>query len=99
MEISWGRLTLVYSNPIVLQGWLDVPDNRVVEVLGLLRGPELKQVSQWINAAGALWREMPFDESMLDPNDFRLPPHIKESILASHGKPMSAAPLCTNCAV
>ena len=45
---------------------------------------------QWINAEGRLWRELPFDESMLDPDDRQLPPDIKASILASRGGPGAA---------
>ena len=83
LEIAWGRLTLMAGNPVVLQGWLDRPDERVGGVLNLLGGPDLTGAYQWINTAGQLWREMPFDESMLDPDDPRLPADIKESIRAS----------------
>jgi hypothetical protein len=84
-EIGWGRLTLSEGRPLVLQGWLDRPDDRVGTVLGLLGGSGVTCISQWINAQDQLWREMPFDESMLDPNDPRLPADIKESIRASSG--------------
>jgi hypothetical protein len=50
-------------------------------------------VYQWINAEGQLWRELPFDESMLAPDDPRLPPDIKSSILASRGGPGPAPQL------
>lgn len=83
LDIAWARLRLTSSAPMVLQGWLDRPDDRVGEVLGLLAGPELDGVYQWINGEGRLWRELPFDESMLDPDDPRLPPEIKESIRAT----------------
>jgi hypothetical protein len=85
LEIAWGRLTLMEDDPIVLQGWLDRPDDRVGELLGVLGGPDLSGVYQWINAEGRLWREMPFDESILDPDDPRLPAEIKNSIRASRG--------------
>jgi hypothetical protein len=90
LEIAWGRLSLTGGNPMVLQGRLDRPDERVGELLGLLGGPELDGVYQWINAEGRLWRELPFDESMLDPDDPRLPADIKESIRASRGGSASA---------
>jgi hypothetical protein len=83
LETSWGKLTLTGGSPLVLQGRLDRPDDRVGELLALLGGPELDGVYQWINAEGRLWRELPFDESMLDPDDPRLPADIKESIRAS----------------
>jgi hypothetical protein len=83
LEIAWGRLTLTAGKPMVLQGSLDRPDDRVGGLLGLLGGPDQTGVYQWINAEGQLWREMPFDESMLDPDDPRLPADIKESIRAS----------------
>jgi hypothetical protein len=83
LTTGWGRLTLGGSNPFVLQGWPDQPDERVGKLLGLLAGPELDGVYQWINAEGRLWRELPFHESMLDPDDPRLPAEIKESIRAS----------------
>jgi hypothetical protein len=83
LEISWGHLTLTAGAPLVLQGRLDRPDDRVGSVLGLLGGTDLSGVYQWINSEGRLWREMPFDESMLDPDDPRLPADIKESIRAN----------------
>ena len=83
LETDWGRLILAEVKPMVLQGWLDRPDERVGELLGLLHGPGLHGVYQWINAQGHLWREMPFDESMLDPDDPRLPADIKESVRAN----------------
>jgi hypothetical protein len=83
LEIAWGRLTLAGVNPLVLQGWLDRPDDRVAGLLSLLGGSGLDGVYQWINAEGHLWRELPFDESMLDPDDPRLPTDIKDSIRAS----------------
>ena len=86
---SWGQLTLAGGNPMVLRGWLDRPDDRVGEVLGALSG--LSAISQWINAEGRLWRHMPFDESILDPDDPRLPKDIKESILASRSREASGA--------
>jgi hypothetical protein len=89
LDIGWGQLTLTEGSPMVLQGWLDRPDDRVNGILDLLRGPGLAQVSQWINSAGQLWRDMPFDESMLDPNDPRLPADIKESILANRAGAVS----------
>jgi hypothetical protein len=85
MEVSWGRLALLAGNPVVIQGALDRPDDRVAELLGLLGGFEVDGVYQWINAEGRLWRELPFYESMLAPDDPRLPPDIKASILASRG--------------
>jgi hypothetical protein len=90
LEIGWGRLTLVDGRPMVLQGWIDRPDERVGEVLGLLGGPGITTVSQWVNASGRLWRDMPFDESMLDPDDPRLPADIKESIRANRAGTTSA---------
>jgi hypothetical protein len=87
LEIVWGRLSLTGGNPMVLRGWLDRPDDRVGELLDLLRGSDLTGVYQWINAQGHLWREMPFDESLLDPDDPRLPADIKASVLASRAKP------------
>src|SRR3954469_25650032 len=83
LEIGWGRLALMSGNPVVIQGWLDRPDDRVGELLGLLGGREIDDAYQWINAEGRLWRELPFDESMLSPDDPRLPADIKASILAS----------------
>lgn len=83
VEVAWGRLALRPGNPIIVQGWLDRPDDRVGELLGLLGGREIEGVYQWINAEGRLWRELPFDDSMLDPDDPRLPPDIKASILAA----------------
>ena len=83
LEIGWGWLALLPGNPVVVQGWLDRPDDRIVAVLGLLGGPEIDGVYQWINAEGRLWREMTFDESMLDPDDPRLPPDIKASVRTS----------------
>jgi hypothetical protein len=88
-EVGWARLALVPGHPVVVRGSLDRPDSRVGEVLGLLGGPEIDGVYQWINAAGRLWRELPFDESMLDPDDPRLPPDIKASVQAT----LAAAPL------
>ena len=85
VEIAWGRLVLRPGNPIVVKGWLDRPDDRVGGLLGLLGGREIGGVYQWINAEGHLWRELPFDDSILDPDDPRLPPDIKASILASRG--------------
>lgn len=85
LETAWGRLSLTDGNPMALQGRLDRPDERVGDLLGLLGGPELEGVYQWINAQGQLWRELPFDKSMLDPDDPRLPAEIKESIRASGG--------------
>jgi hypothetical protein len=63
LEVSWGQLNLSSGggNPMVLQGWLDRPDERVGELLGLLGRPELDGVYQWINAEGRLWRELPFE--------------------------------------
>jgi hypothetical protein len=90
VEVAWGRLALLPGAPVVVQGWLDRPDDRVGELLGLLGGREIDGVYQWINAEGQLWRELPFDESMLDPDDPRLPPDIKASILASRGGPRPA---------
>src|SRR5207248_10993373 len=69
LGIGWGQLALLPGNPVVVQGWLDRPDDRVGELLGLLGGREIDGVYQWINAGGRLWRELPFDESMLDPDD------------------------------
>jgi hypothetical protein len=84
LAVSWGQLTLSSrGNPMVLQGWLDRPDERVGELLSLLGSLELDGVYQWINAAGRLWRELPFDESMLDQDDPRLPADVKASIRAS----------------
>jgi hypothetical protein len=80
LDIGWGRLSLADGSPMVLQGWIDRPDERASEVLG---GLELTSVSQWVNASGRLWREMPFDESMLGLDDPRLPADIKESIRAN----------------
>jgi hypothetical protein len=94
LQIAWGRLTLTSGNPMVLQGWLDRPDDRVGELLGLLGGLELDGVYQWINAEGRLWRELPFDESMLDPNDPRLPADIKASIRASRASSASPPSAC-----
>jgi len=85
LEIAWGRLILTSGDPIVLRGWLDRPDDRVGEILGLLSRRGLNGLYQWINAEGRLWRELPFDESMLDPDDPRLPAEIKESIRANRG--------------
>jgi hypothetical protein len=83
LEIGWGRLTLAGGSvPLVLQGRLDCPDDRVGGLLGLLGGREFDGEYQWINAEGRLWRELPFDESMLDPDDPRLPADIKASIRA-----------------
>ena len=81
LEIAWGRLTLTHGNPLVVQGWLDRPDDHVAELLGVLGGIERIGVYQWINGEGRLWREMPFDESMLHPDDTRLPADIKASML------------------
>ena len=89
LRIGWGRLALVAGNPVVVQGWLDRPDDRVGAVLGLLGGPDIDGVYQWINAEGRLWRDLPFDESMLDPGDPRLPPDIRASVRAS----LAASPL------
>ncbi len=84
LDIGWGRLTLADGNPVVVQGWVDdQPDERVAAVLGLLGGPGVTSFCQWITANGQLWREMPFDESMLAPDDPALPAHIRESILAN----------------
>jgi hypothetical protein len=77
LQIAWGRLSLTGGKPMVLLGRLDRPDERVRELLALLGGPELHGAYQWINAEGRLWRELPFDESMLDPDDARLPADIK----------------------
>ena len=85
LTAAWGKLSLSPDSPIEVRGWLDRPDDRVGELLGLLGGREIDGVFQWINAEGRLWRELPFDESMLDPDDPRLPPDIKASILASRG--------------
>jgi hypothetical protein len=91
LDIAWGRLNLRGDKSVVLWGWLDRPDDRVDKVLALLGGSGLTRVSsQWINAAGRLWRDMPFDESMLDPGDHRLPAHIKASMLASSAEAASA---------
>ena len=83
VEVGWGRLALLPGSPVIVQGWLDRPDDRVGDLLGLLGGREIDGVYQWINAEGRLWRELPFDESMLDQDDPRLPADIKASILAS----------------
>jgi hypothetical protein len=83
LTVGWGKLALSPGDPVVVRGWLDRPGDRVGELLGLLGGPEIDGVYQWINAEGRLWRELPFDESMPDPDDPRLPPDIKASILAS----------------
>jgi hypothetical protein len=85
LEAGWGRLSLLPGIPVVVQGWLDRPDDRVGELLTLLGGREIDGVYQWINAEGRLWRELPFDDSMLDPDDPRLPADIRASILASRG--------------
>jgi hypothetical protein len=90
LTTAWGKLSLSPGSPIEVRGWLDRPDDRVGELLGLLKGREIDGVYQWINAEGQLWREMPFDESMLDPADPRLPADIKASILASRGGSGSA---------
>jgi hypothetical protein len=90
LEVGWGRLTLAGGDPMVLQGRLDRPDDRVGELLGLLAGPELNGVYQWINSEGRLWRELPFDESMLNPDDPRLPADIKESIRATRASSASS---------
>ncbi len=84
LEIGWGRLTLTGGRPLVLRGWLESPGDRVGEVLGLLGG--LGGAFQWVNADGQLWRELPFDESMLDADDPRLPADIKDSIRASRAR-------------
>src|SRR5262249_54131651 len=91
MEAGWGRLALLPGDPVVIQGALDRPDDRVGELLGMLGGTEIDGVYQWINAEGRLWRELPFDESMLDPDDPRLPPDIKASILTSRAGSTPAA--------
>jgi hypothetical protein len=83
LVIGWGKLVLAAGRPMVLQGWVDEPDAHVADVLSLLGGPGLTSVSQWANASGRLWRDMPFDESMLALDDPRLPADIKESIRAS----------------
>ena len=75
---------------MALQGWLDRPDERLGGLLGLLGGPEVYGMYQWINAGGRLWWELPFDESMLDADDPRLPADIKESIRASRAGTESA---------
>ena len=82
LEIGWARLTLENGSPMILRGWIDPPE-RVAEVLALLQRPGLQMVSQWINEQGQLWRDMPFDPAMLDPDDPRLPAEIKESIRQS----------------
>jgi hypothetical protein len=82
LEVAWGRLTLTSSNPIVVQGWVDQLDNRLGEILEVLGGRPLSGY-QWITSDGQLWREIPFDESMLDPNDPRLPTDLKEYLRAS----------------
>ena len=86
LAVVWGKLTQSSGDPVVIHGWLDRPDDRVGELLGLLGGPEIDGEYQWINAQGDLWRELPFDESMLDPHDVRLPPDIKASMLASRSR-------------
>ena len=86
LDISWGRLTLAEGSPMVLQGWIDRPDEGVAKVLSLLGGPGLTTISQWVNARGQLWRQMPFDESMLDVDDPRLPADIKESIRSNRAR-------------
>jgi hypothetical protein len=91
LEVGWGRLLLLAGNPVVAQGWLDRPDDHVGELLGLLGSREINGVYQWINAEGRPWRELPFDESTLDPDDPRLPSDIMASILASRGGPKPAA--------
>ena len=93
VEVGWGRLSLLPASPIIVQGWLDWPDDRVGALLGLLGGREIDGVYQWINAEGRLWRELPFDESMLDPDDPQLPADIKASILASRSGSAASAPL------
>ncbi|HEY1192488.1 MAG TPA: TIGR02996 domain-containing protein [Gemmata sp.] len=85
LTVAWGTLSLSPGSPIEVRGGLDRPDDRVGELLGLLGGREIDGVYQWINAEGRLWRELPFDESMLAPDDPRLPPDIKASILAGRG--------------
>jgi hypothetical protein len=92
LAVGWGRLVLSPGDPVVVWGWLDRPDDRVGELLGLLNNREIGGVYQWINAEGQLWRELPFDESMLDPDDPRLPADIKASIRASRAGPAEAAP-------
>jgi hypothetical protein len=92
LEVGWGRLVLRPGDPVAVQGWLDRPDERVGAVLGVLGDPEIDGVYQWINAEGRLWRELPFDESMLDPDDPRLPPEIRQSIRAHlAGSPLAPA--------
>jgi hypothetical protein len=94
LDNSWGHLTLTAGAPLVLMGRVDRPDAHVGGLLGLLGGAEMSGVYQWINSEGRLWREMPFDESMLDPDDPRLPADIKESIRANRvgSAPRSASP-------
>ena len=90
LEIGWGRLALLPGSPIVVQGSLD--QERVGELLSVLGDREIDGVYQWINAEGRLWRELPFNESMLDPADPRLPPEIKASVRSS----LAASPLSPN---
>jgi hypothetical protein len=92
VETGWGRLSVVPGDPVVVRGWLDRPDDRVGGVLGVLGGREIDGVFQWVTADGRLWRELPFDESMLDPADPRLPPDITASILAGRGGPAPRRP-------
>jgi len=66
----------------VVQGWVDQLDNRLGEILEVLGGRPLSGY-QWITSDGQLWREIPFDESMLDPNDPRLPTDLKEYLRAN----------------
>jgi hypothetical protein len=93
LEVQWARLTLEAGRPMVVMGWIDEPDQRVSEIQGLLGRPGMKLISQWVNVQGRLWRDMPFDPAMLDPDDARLPADIKESIRQNNlGKDAGASP-------
>ena len=77
-----GELTLIPGIPMTVRGQLHRPDDEVGPLLGLLHAKEIEGVFQWLNAAGQLQRDLPFDPAMLDPTDPRLPADIKASLRA-----------------
>jgi hypothetical protein len=94
LTIEWARLTANTAEQFVLSGWIEDIDTHCGEVLSALNQSGLKIESQWIGSNGRLWRELPFEDRMLQPDDPRLPDHIKAEIrgLPDHVR----AELCGN---
>ncbi len=79
---DWAELALENGCPMIVSGLIERPDQHLGELHTILQRLG-EMVAQWLDGNGELWREMPFDPSMLEPDDPRLPPRIREEVRAS----------------